>query len=68
MFAAYTPIDRCIGKEITVQVGEQTYTGMLAGTYVLHGVPVLVITPMDGGGAEQHIPLQQIVITVRPDQ
>lgn len=66
MFAPYTPIDKCVGKEITVRVGDQNYTGMLAGTYVLHGVPVLVITPMAGGGLEQHIPLQNVVVTINP--
>lgn len=64
MFAPYTPIDRCVGNEITVRVGRDEYTGMLAGVYALHGVPVLVLTPLTGGGAQQHIPLQSAVITV----
>jgi hypothetical protein len=67
MFAPYTPIDRCIGREISVRTGGETFTGMLAGVYHLGGVPVLVITPMDGRGMEQHIPLPGAVVTVRQE-
>lgn len=66
MFAPYTPIDKCVGKEITVRVGEENYTGMLAGIYTLHGTPVLVITPMTDNGLEHHIPFQSVVVTMNP--
>lgn len=66
MFAPYTALDKCVGKEITVRLGGENYIGMLAGVYTLSGTPILVITPMQGGGAEQHIPLPGAVVTVRP--
>jgi len=66
VFAPYTPLDRCIGKEITVRFGQENYTGMLSGIYTLHGVPMLVITPMEGGGVEQHIPLPNAMVFVNP--
>ncbi|HWI65193.1 MAG TPA: hypothetical protein VNT75_25465 [Symbiobacteriaceae bacterium] len=68
MFAPYTPLDRCIGKEITVRLGGENYVGMLVGVYPLGGTSVLVITPMQGGGTEQHIPLVGAVVTVRGDR
>jgi hypothetical protein len=68
MFSAYTPLDRAIGRELTVRMGGETYTGMLAGIYTLHGQPMLVITPMEGGGLEQHLPLSQVVVTLRHER
>lgn len=68
MFSAYTPIDRCIGKELSVRVNGEDFVGMLAGVYTTHGLAVLVLTPMQGGGKEQHIPLQSAVVTVRHDR
>lgn len=68
MFAAYLPLDRCVGKEVRVRVGGQEYVGMLAGIYRLDGTPMLVVTPLVGGGAEQHIPLANAVVEVRPDR
>lgn len=65
MFTAYTPVDKCIGKEIRIRVANEEYVGLLAGVYTLSGTPVLVITPMSGGGMEQHIPLHGAVVTVR---
>lgn len=65
MFAPYTPIDKCIGKEIRVRTGGEDYVGLLAGVYVLNGLSVLVLTPLTGGGAEQHIPLASAVVTIR---
>lgn len=68
MFAPYTPVDRCVGKEISVRTNGENYIGMLAGVYTLAGMSVLVITPMNGGGAEQHIPLAGCVVTIRQGQ
>lgn len=68
MFEGYTPLDRAIGRELTVRIGEHEYTGMLAGLYALHGTPVLVLAPMTGGGIEQHLPLAGAVVTLRPDR
>jgi hypothetical protein len=68
MFEAYTPLDRAIGRELTVRIGEREYTGMLAGLYALHGAAVLVLTPMTGAGMEQHIPLAGAIVTLRPDR
>lgn len=68
MFSAYTPLDRCIGKEIRARVSGEEYVGMLAGIYRLEGQTILVITPMNGAGAEQHIPLASAVVQVRPDR
>lgn len=68
MFTAYTPLDRCVGKEITVRLNGENHVGMLAGVYFMGGTAVLVITPMQGGGAEQHIPLPGAVVTVRQDR
>lgn len=65
MFAPFTPLDRCIGKEITVRMAGEEHVGMLAGVYQLGATPVLVITPMQGGGAEHHIPVAGAVVTVR---
>ncbi|HLO03553.1 MAG TPA: hypothetical protein VK191_10615 [Symbiobacteriaceae bacterium] len=68
MFQAYTSLDRAVGRELQVRVGETEYTGMLAGVYALLGAPVLVLTPLAGGGMEQHIPLTGAVVTLRPDR
>lgn len=68
MFTAYTPLDRCIGREITVRVNGEAHVGMLAGVYSMSGTSILVITPMHGAGTELHIPLPGAVITVKPDQ
>lgn len=68
MFEAYTPLDRAIGRELTVRTGDQEYTGMLAGLYALHGTAVLVLAPMTGAGMEQHIPLTGAVVTLRPNR
>jgi hypothetical protein len=67
LFAPYTQIDRCIGKEVTVRMNGENYTGMLAGVYTLHSLSVLVLTPMGGAGMEQHIPLQGGVVTIKHD-
>jgi hypothetical protein len=68
VFAPYTPVDKCVGKELSVKSTGETYVGMLAGVYHLGGTPVLVLTPMAGGGAEVHIPLPGSVVTVRADR
>lgn len=68
MFTAYTPLDRCVGKEIRVRSGGEEYVGMLAGVYRCEGLPILVITPLNGAGAEQHIPLSTAVVQVRHDR
>lgn len=68
MFTAYTPIDRCVGKDISVRFHGENYAGMLAGVYNLNGMPILVLTPMTGGGAEQHIPMAGAVVTIKPDK
>ncbi|MFO7172255.1 MAG: hypothetical protein DIU70_004685 [Bacillota bacterium] len=64
MFAAYTPIDRCIGREVTVRAGGEEYEGVLAGIYQVGGIPVLVLVPMDGS-VEHHVPLVGAVVTIR---
>lgn len=68
MFSAYTPLDRCIGKEIKVRSGGEDYVGMLAGLYRCEGQPILVITPLHGAGTEQHIPVSSAVVQVRHDR
>lgn len=68
MFAPYTSLDRCIGKEITVRVGGENFAGMLVGVYTMAGSSILVITPMQGGGMEQHIPLAGTVVTVKNER
>lgn len=68
MFTPYTPIDRCVGKEISVRFYGENYTGMLAGIYHVSGMPILVITPLTGGGTEQHIPMAGAVVTIKPDK
>ena len=65
MFAAYTQLDRCIGKEVTVRMNGENFSGMLAGLYTLHGLSIMVLTPANAGGLEQHIPVQNAVVTVR---
>ncbi len=64
MFSAYTPLDRCIGKEIKVRSGGENYTGMLSGIYRVEGLAILVLAPMNGGGVEYHIPLNGAVVQV----
>nr|PZN42191.1 MAG: hypothetical protein DIU70_05525 [Bacillota bacterium] len=64
VFAAYTPIDRCIGREVTVRAGGEEYEGVLAGIYQVGGIPVLVLVPMDGS-VEHHVPLVGAVVTIR---
>jgi hypothetical protein len=68
MFQAYTSLDRAVGREVQVRVGTTEYTGMLAGVYALHGAPIIVLTPMAGGGLEQHIPLAGAVVSLQPDR
>jgi hypothetical protein len=68
MFTAYTPLERCVGKEIRVRAGGEEYVGMLAGIYRCEGTPVLVLTPMETPGVEQHIPLTSAVVQVRHDR
>lgn len=68
MFTAYTPLDRCVGREVTVRVNGEAHVGLLAGIYTMGGTSVLVITPMRGAGTEVHIPLPGAVVTVTPDQ
>lgn len=68
MFTAYTPLDRCVGKEVRIRAGGEDYVGMLAGMYRCEGEPVLVITPMQGAGTEQHIPLGRAVVQVRHEK
>jgi len=68
MFTAYTPLDRCIGREISVRVNGEAHVGMLAGIYTMGGTSVLVITPMHGAGMEVHIPMTGAVVTVTPDK
>jgi hypothetical protein len=63
MFAAYTPIDKCVGKELSIRLNGETVTGLLTGVYTLGGIPVMVITPMTGG-IEQHVPLPGAIVTV----
>lgn len=57
MFAAYTPIERCVGKELRVRVAGEEYVGMLAGVYASHAVPIMVLTPRQEGATELHIPV-----------
>jgi ribosomal 30S subunit maturation factor RimM len=68
VFAPYTPLTACIGKELTVKTGGETHVGMLAGIYDLGSTWILVLTPMNGGGTEHHIPLVGSVVTVRADR
>jgi len=68
MFAPYTPLDRCIGKELKVRVGGEDHVGMLSGVYTLGSAAVLVLAPMQGGGTELHIPVAGAVVTVRHDR
>lgn len=64
MLSTYTPLDRCIGKEVTVRTNGDEYVGMLAGIYQLNGVSILVLVPMNGS-QEHHIPLIGAVVTLR---
>lgn len=66
MFRAYTPIEECVGKEIQVRSGGEVYVGMLAGVYQAAGMPILVLTPMAGGGVEHHIPLANAIVSIQP--
>lgn len=68
MFSAYTPLDRCVGKEIRVRANGEEYVGMLAGIYRCEGQPLLVIAPMNGGGSERHIPLSTAVVEIRHER
>jgi len=68
MFTAYTSLDRCVGRELTVRFDGENYVGMLAGMYQTGGMTMLVITPMQGGGTEHHIPLAGAVVTVKQDR
>ena len=68
MFTAYTPLDRCVGREIRVRAGGEEYVGMLAGIYRCESQPILVLTPLNGGGIEQHIPLTSAVVQVSAAQ
>lgn len=68
VFAPFTSIEKCIGKEITVHVGGAEYVGMMAGIYSTYGMPMIVLTPLSGKGLEQHVPLSRAVISVRQDQ
>lgn len=68
MFTAYTPLDRCVGKEIRVRCSGEEFVGLLAGIYRCEGTPMLVLTPMNGGGTEQHIPLASAVVKVNAAQ
>jgi hypothetical protein len=65
MFAPYTPVDKCIGKEVTVRFGGDKYVGMLAGVYVTNGLSMMVLTPLSEAGTEIHIPLPGAVVVIR---
>jgi len=65
MFAPFTPIEKCVGQEIRVRTAGEDYVGMLAGVYATNGLPIMVITPLRGGGMEQHIPLMGAVVTIK---
>lgn len=67
MFAPYTSIEKCIGKEIKVHIGGEEYIGMMAGIYSTYGMPMIVLTPLSGKGLEQHVPLSRAVISVQQD-
>lgn len=64
MFAPYTPLDKCVGKELKVRFDRQEYQGLLAGLYTLGGASIMVLTPLQGGGAEIHIPVAGAVTTL----
>lgn len=68
MFTAYTPLDHAIGRVVHVRTGGEEYTGMLVGLYRCQEVPMLVITPMAGGGVEHHIPLPGAVVQLKPEK
>lgn len=65
MFTAYTPLDRCLGREVQVRSGGESYKGMLAGIYEFGGQSILVLTPMSEPGAELHIPLAGAVVKLQ---
>lgn len=68
MFSPYTPVDKCIGKEVKVRSGGDNYVGMLAGVYASNGLSVMVLTPLSEGGIEIHIPLLGAVVVIKQDQ
>ncbi len=68
LFASYTPLSKCVGKEIEVRTATESYRGMLAGIYEMGGQSVLVLTPMEAGGTEYHIPLIGSVVVVQQQQ
>ncbi|MGE5672692.1 MAG: hypothetical protein ACM3XM_02240 [Mycobacterium leprae] len=65
MFEPYTPLDRCIGKSIRVRMNGDEFEGLLIGVYSLGQVPMLVITPLRGGGEELHIPVPSAVVAIK---
>ncbi len=65
MFAAYTPIEKCVGKEVRVRAGGEEYVGMLAGVYTTQGLAVMVLTPKQEGATELHIPVLGSVIWIK---
>lgn len=67
VFAPFTPIEKCVGKEIRVRTGGDDYTGLLAGVYATNGLPIMVLTPMREGAMEVHIPLLGSVVTIKHD-
>lgn len=68
LFASYTPVTQCIGREVQVRTGGESYRGMLAGIYEMGGQSILVLTPMDEGGTEYHIPLQGSVVVIQQER
>ena len=64
MFAPYTPLDKCVGKELKVRFDREEYQGLLAGLYTLGGSAIMVLTPLHGAGAEIHIPVAGAVTTL----
>jgi len=67
VFTAYTPIDKCVGREIEVHSGGETYRGMLAGIYSFGEQTILVVTPMTEPGVEWHIPLGGAVVRLQAE-
>lgn len=68
VFAPYTPVEKCVGKELKVRFEGEEYTGLLAGLYTSAGVAMIVLTPMREGGGEIHIPMARAVVIVKPGQ
>jgi len=67
VFAPYSPVEKCIGKEITVRSGGDNYVGMLAGVYASNGLSIMVLTPLSDAGTEIHIPLVGSVVVIKQD-